>query len=230
MIIFSHKHPSFSEPAVHADAPPPPVVQEPPTLPCATPSTPMSGTQSDTHNMVTPLVTPIRVPVSASPLCRDTPARLLLNDLDLCLMDEPVSRQSGSFSETTVSFASTEDCIQPQASQDSLLTVSGSENHSVTRPAKRRHFNTPSPVPSSPASVDLHPHRTAMYSPSMPARSNIQPVYSPRQPASPVAPDTPNFWHCSICDTDCSGHSPPESPTTLDSGCSETQGPSPMSE
>ena len=81
VIIFSHKHPSPPEPAVHADAPPPPVVQEPPTLPCATPSTPISGTQSDTHNMVTALVTPIRVPVSASPLCRDTPARLLLNQL-----------------------------------------------------------------------------------------------------------------------------------------------------
>ena len=181
----------------------------------------MSGTQSDTHNMVTPLVTPIRVPVSASPLCRDTPARLLLNELDLCLMDEPVSHQSGSLSETTVSFASTEDYIQSQASQDSLFTVSGSENHSAPRPTKRRHFNTPSPVPSSPASVDIHSHGTAMYSPSMPARSNRQPVYSPRQPASPLAPDTPNFWHCSICDTDCSGHSPPESPTTPDSGCFE---------
>ena len=73
--------------------------------------------------MVTPLVTPIRVPVSASPPCRDTPARLLLNELDLCLMDEPVSHQSGSLCETTVSFASTEDYIQSQASQDSLFTV-----------------------------------------------------------------------------------------------------------
>ena len=221
VIIFSHKHPSPPEPAERAGSPPPPVEQEPSTPPCATPSAPMSGTQSDTHNMVTPLVTPIRVPVSASPLCRDTPARLLLNELDLCLMDEPVSHQSGSLSETTVSFASTEDYIQSQASQDSLFTVSGSENHSALRPTKRRHFNTPSPVPSSPASVDIHSHGTTMYSPSMPARSNRQPVYSPRQPASPPAPDTPNFWHCSICDTDCSGHSPPESPTTPDSGCFE---------
>ena len=56
VIIFSHKHPSPPEPAVHAGSPPPPVVQEPSTPPCATPSAPMSGTQSDTHNMVTPLV------------------------------------------------------------------------------------------------------------------------------------------------------------------------------
>ena len=114
-----------------------------------------------------------------------------------------------------------EDYIQSQASQDSQLTVSGSENRLIPRPTKRRHFNTPSRVPSSPASVEIHSQGTTMYSPSMPARSKRQPVYSPRQPASPLAPDTPNFWHCSICDTDCPGHSPPESPTTPDSGCFE---------